>query len=870
MIKISPFIFFLFWGFSLFAQNWNTYYSPRSRQIHDIQIHNPERICIVGGHPTNDSITYMAYSENGATEWLTFNDIYPGKMINTLLFYNNLSGFCAGDNQTLYATTDGGKTWENRPLNISLSHRDIKALCKTQYGISYAVGGKAKTNGFIIKSIDLSQTWSSLNEWPENEILSVASPQNDKIRVCGHSNFIQLSDDQGEIWTDAVIVGLSHVVDLTSISFFNENLGYCVGGISGPDSVAVILKTIDSGQTWESVYEAVGPKFNDISIIDSDVAYAVGDYGIILKTIDGGQTWSEEIIPDLPVVDLYSVKFLNSHIGGITGQWGTVFIYNDGSSNLPESLTLEASQITNNSAKLNGTVNPGFSDSQVYFYYGTSTIPENGLLLGTYYGGEILNINTLVENLSENTKYYFQIKLENSYGEYFGEVKSFYTGNPVPNWDFEDWSIYENELPDNWFTVGNIEKSIYDNDTVARLLPVSTLQDNSSRVSALLNARLEIDTTVNGDLYIVENSGGFAINYKPTQMHCKLKYNIEIGDSALVLIATKSQGEIISENYYYLQGNSGGSFTDLNFDISYLNSETPDTIILGFTNTDVKSKTIIFNSTLEISKVWFDIEEIVLPNSEFSNFSTVTYEYPDNWYSEQPEWLAIGQEPSLPYFKDLSSYHNDYAICLQTQFQENDTILGKISVRDYEDAFPLNYRHENFQGYYKYLPEFEDSASITLVFYKDGLVVGSSMKNFFTETSTWQSFNMPIIYFDENIVPDSANIFILSTKETNPQESIFCIDKLCFDGDYIPVEEYTNIEFSVYPNPFTDVIHFINENKNENILVKIIDINGKCVSCDKIESTCQLTLDTNFLQRGFYMLTVGMKAEYKTIKLVKL
>ena len=57
------------------------------------------------------------------------------------------------------------------------------------------------------------------------------------------------------------------------------------------------------------------------------------------------------------------------------------------------------------------------------------------------------NISITVQELQPNKQYYYYAKIISFYGEYHGEIKSFYTGNPIPNWDFENWHTVEYQLP---------------------------------------------------------------------------------------------------------------------------------------------------------------------------------------------------------------------------------------------------------------------------------------------------------------------------------------------------------------------------------------------------------------------------------------
>jgi hypothetical protein len=52
-----------------------------------------------------------------------------------------------------------------------------------------------------------------------------------------------------------------------------------------------ILKTTNTGQTWENIYSGVVEDLWDIEFLDRKTGFAVGDFGRILKSEDGGETW---------------------------------------------------------------------------------------------------------------------------------------------------------------------------------------------------------------------------------------------------------------------------------------------------------------------------------------------------------------------------------------------------------------------------------------------------------------------------------------------------------------------------------------------------------------------------------------------------
>jgi hypothetical protein len=154
------------------------------------------------------------------------------------------------------------------------------------------------------------------------------------------------------------------------LKFFNEEIGYAVGGYI--DFVAVIWVTIDSGKTWNSSFATADPIFA-IHIFDANYAYALTSdlshnfsiemlktynrgidwtnealdlYGTVssisfrtieegwatmgrdklaLLTLDGGESWDYFPMADSAIVN--DVQFIDSLKGFMVGERGYFFIY---------------------------------------------------------------------------------------------------------------------------------------------------------------------------------------------------------------------------------------------------------------------------------------------------------------------------------------------------------------------------------------------------------------------------------------------------------------------------------------------------------------------------------------------------------------
>ena len=99
------------------------------------------------------------------------------------------------------------------------------------------------------------------------------------------------------------------------------------------------------------------------------------------------------------------------------------------SGSAPIVVTNSATNVQQNSAMLNGSVNPNGSSATYWFEYGTSynlgnTTVQQSLGSGTY----AQQVSTYISGLQNNATYYFRIDAQNQYGTVQGNILSFSTG----------------------------------------------------------------------------------------------------------------------------------------------------------------------------------------------------------------------------------------------------------------------------------------------------------------------------------------------------------------------------------------------------------------------------------------------------------
>lgn len=114
------------------------------------------------------------------------------------------------------------------------------------------------------------------------------------------------------------LVSVERDNSICKISFSPSNIGIAVG------SDGLILRSIDSGNTWKHIPYDSSYSFADVFVLNDSVMYAVaGKYkfgNVLIKSVDSGLSWKTMIV--LSNEQLYSVWFMNSDTGFICGNMG--------------------------------------------------------------------------------------------------------------------------------------------------------------------------------------------------------------------------------------------------------------------------------------------------------------------------------------------------------------------------------------------------------------------------------------------------------------------------------------------------------------------------------------------------------------------
>lgn len=223
-------------------------------------------------------------------------------------------------------TNDGGMSWNVQKSGASTSET-YNAVHFVDAQTGWVVGKNSGNPDIILKTTDGGANWNSQTTGTNSGLESVYFIDTQTGWAIGGSKIIKTTNG-GTTWTEQNS-GVSN--SLESIQFINRQEGWAVGS-SDYGELGTIIKTSNGGAIWIKQNSGSSHKSNahlfDVHFVDSNIGWAVGNYGMVLKTTDGGINWTN--LSFVTIDNLYSIFLLDAVNGWAAGKWGTLLQTTDG------------------------------------------------------------------------------------------------------------------------------------------------------------------------------------------------------------------------------------------------------------------------------------------------------------------------------------------------------------------------------------------------------------------------------------------------------------------------------------------------------------------------------------------------------------
>ncbi len=293
------------------GESWKDQYSTKDGGFNSVDFINKKQGWAAG--PGG-----IFHTVDGGASW---QRQYSGtdRWINSIIFINAQYGWATSNGDTLLKTTNGGKSWQARPLaNFNIR---IQSIHFNDAKRGWIVGDA----GTILYTNDGGLNWTSLSHGHDQWLYSAHFINKQLAWVAGTRGTILHSRDGGTRW-EVQASGVNE--SIRAIQFVDSQQGWAVGG------KGTVLHTTNGGQDWQQQESGIKETLFDISFINAREGWAVGMQGVVIKTSNGGINWQRQKKPGKTIsTALTAVDFITADNGWTVDSNGRVFRTLDGGVN---------------------------------------------------------------------------------------------------------------------------------------------------------------------------------------------------------------------------------------------------------------------------------------------------------------------------------------------------------------------------------------------------------------------------------------------------------------------------------------------------------------------------------------------------------
>lgn len=303
----------------VFCQTWSVRSVGVYGNLADVVFSSASTAIAVGADPE------LAVSGNGGSSWvLGFNAGSALQAVFSAASTVVATGIRDGGNEQFIVSGDRAGSWTQlAPPVIPGNNRDFTDGVFVNASVAVAVDD---ANDEIYRSVDGGASWTLVAT--AADALNAVDSRGSTVVAVGNNEALEYSADAGATWP-GVTTGAGTGANMNDVVMVSSSVAVAVG------DAGEVIRSTDGGDNWSNVYDvALGPDMNAVTsrgLYVLAVGNAAGGASTIVYSSDGGANWAPATInAPVPNQPLQAVLQLTSATCLAVGDNGTILGSTDG------------------------------------------------------------------------------------------------------------------------------------------------------------------------------------------------------------------------------------------------------------------------------------------------------------------------------------------------------------------------------------------------------------------------------------------------------------------------------------------------------------------------------------------------------------
>lgn len=288
--------------------------------------------------PTEAAISDVSFAEGGQHGWLVgsrttlLESTDAGKTWEprilelgeqnytfTAIDFNGDEGWLVGQPSIMLHTTDGGTSWSNIPLDPQLPGQPLLVTATGKNSAELATD-----IGAIYKTEDGGQQWKGLVQSAVGVVRNMTRNSEGRyVAVSSRGNFYSTWLPGQDAWQPHNRENSKRL----------QNMGFTKDGLLWLIARGGQMQFGTEQTEYEEWTEPVNPEFAaswgllDVAYRTPEELWVTGGSGNLLKSTDGGESWMKDKAVENVPTNFYRIKFLGPDTGYVLGQRGYLLRY---------------------------------------------------------------------------------------------------------------------------------------------------------------------------------------------------------------------------------------------------------------------------------------------------------------------------------------------------------------------------------------------------------------------------------------------------------------------------------------------------------------------------------------------------------------